>query len=117
MKTKLSNSCALLIGSIAFLLPLPETAHSKGNIEKRTYFFKEADKEMEYSLFVPNSYKKEQDNPLLVVLHGLGSNPNQVIRYSGITREAEMRGYVVVAPYGYNNRGCNGVENFSHVSA
>lgn len=109
MKTNLSNSFGVLfIGAIACLFPLATTADGKGNIQKRTYFFKEADKDMEYNLFVPNSYKKEQANPLLVVLHGLGSNPGQVIRYAGITKEAEKRGYVVVAPYGYNNRGWYG---------
>ena len=80
----------------------------KGEVEKRTYFFKEADKEMDYRLFVPTSYSKGKKFPLIVLLHGLGSNPQQVIRYDGIIQEAEKRNYIVVAPYGYNERGWYG---------
>ena len=42
------------------------------------------------------------------MLHGLGSNPQQVIRYKGIVEQAESRGYIVVAPFGYNERGWYG---------
>ncbi len=90
------------------LAALPAFGQRGGGIEKRTYYFKEADKEMEYAIFVPKSYDKGKKNPLVVVLHGLGSNPHQIIRYQGITAEAEQRGYVVVAPYGYNERGWYG---------
>ena len=45
---------------------------------------------------------------LIVLLHGLGSNPQQVIRYKGIVEQAESRGYIVVAPFGYNERGWYG---------
>ena len=44
----------------------------------------------------------------MVLLHGLYSNPWQVIHYRGITEEAEKRGYLVVAPYGYNEGGWYG---------
>jgi len=109
MKTKFSNCFALLLTAIfSCFIPLAIPAHAKGAIEKRSYFFKEAGIDMEYSLFIPRSYKNQETNPLLVVLHGLGSNPSQVIRYAGITQEAEKRGYVVVAPYGYNSRGWYG---------
>tara|TARA_Y100000588_G_scaffold193128_1_gene207225 strand:- start:335 stop:1384 length:1050 start_codon:yes stop_codon:yes gene_type:complete len=80
----------------------------KGEVEKRTYFFKEADKEMDYRLYVPSGYSKGKKFPLIVLLHGLGSNPQQVIRYDGIIQEAEKRNYIVVAPYGYNERGWYG---------
>jgi len=79
-----------------------------GEVEKRTYFFKEADKEIDYRLYVPSEYSKNKKFPLIVLLHGLGSNPQQVIRYEGIIQEAEKRNYIVVAPYGYNERGWYG---------
>ena len=79
-----------------------------GKIQKRSYPFEEAGKDIEYALYVPSDYKKAKPAPLLVLLHGLGSNPHQVIRYQGITEEAEKRGYIVVAPYGYNERGWYG---------
>jgi poly(3-hydroxybutyrate) depolymerase len=77
-------------------------------IEKRTYQFKEASKEMEYALFVPSGYDKEKKTPLIVALHGLGSNPQQMIRARGLTEQAEKYGYIVVAPMGYNSSGWYG---------
>ena len=85
--------------------PKPTTP---GRIQKRSYFFQKAGKEISYSLFVPKSYDSKKKAPLIVLLHGLRSNPSQVIRYRGITSEAEKRGYVVVAPYGYNDHGWYG---------
>jgi len=80
----------------------------KGKILKRSYFFKEADKNISYNLYVSEKYDAEKAAPLVVLLHGLGSNPSQIIRYKGITDEAEERGYILVAPYGYNERGWYG---------
>jgi poly(3-hydroxybutyrate) depolymerase len=77
-------------------------------IQKRTYDFKEAGKEMEYALFVPSAYDKERKTPLMVALHGLGSNPQQIMRYRGLTDLAEKHGYIVVAPMGYNPKGWYG---------
>jgi poly(3-hydroxybutyrate) depolymerase len=77
-------------------------------IEKRTYEFKEAGKEMEYALFVPSGYDKNKKTPLIVALHGLGGNPQQMIRSRGLTELAEKYGYIVVAPMGYNSSGWYG---------
>ncbi len=99
---------------VAFLALLACTAglsaapRDQGSIAKRTYFFEEAKKDIEYALYVPSGYDKDEKTPLVVLLHGLGSNPRQVIRYEGIVTEAEERGYIVVAPYGYNERGWYG---------
>ena len=80
----------------------------RGKIEKKTYDFKEAGKEMEYALYVPGTYDKAKKSPLVVALHGLYSNPQQIIRYPGMTDQAEKHGFIVVAPMGYNNRGWYG---------
>lgn len=77
-------------------------------IQKKTYDFKEAGKEMEYGLFVPSTYDKEKKTPLMIALHGLGSNPQQIMRYPQLTDLAEKHGYVVAAPMGYNNSGWYG---------
>ena len=80
-----------------------------GKVLKRTYTFKEAkNREQEYALYVPKTYERTKPSPLLVLLHGLGSSPKQVMGYDGITEEAEKRGYIVVAPYGYNRGGWYG---------
>jgi poly(3-hydroxybutyrate) depolymerase len=77
-------------------------------IEKKSYDFKEAGKEMEYALYVPTTYDKAKKTPLMIALHGLGSNPQQIMRYAGLTDLAEKHGYIVAAPMGYNPRGWYG---------
>ena len=83
-------------------------------IQRLTYDFKAAGKKMEYGLFVPSSYKLAANSkkrfPLIVALHGLGSNPQQILRYPGLVGLAEKHGYVVVAPMGYNSTGWYGVQ-------
>jgi poly(3-hydroxybutyrate) depolymerase len=99
-------------GVLCLLLPCPAAQEAgkstQSRIQKRTYDFKEAGKEMEYALFVPSTYDKERKTPLMVALHGLGSNPQQILRYPKLTDLAEEHGYIVVAPMGYNARGWYG---------
>lgn len=97
-----------LLTLLVMVTPLAAALQVAGKIEPRSYFFEDAKKDIEYALFVPTSYAKDKPAPLVVLLHGLGSNPKQVIGYEGITAEAEKRGYIVVAPYGYNSRGWYG---------
>jgi poly(3-hydroxybutyrate) depolymerase len=100
---------ALLVLSLATLVSAQEPSKpTSSRIEKKTYDFKEAGKEMEYALFVPSKYDKEKKSPLIVALHGLGGNPQQMIRSRGLTDEAEKYGYIVVAPMGYNSSGWYG---------
>jgi predicted peptidase len=87
----------------------PPKPASADRIQKRTYEFKEAGKEMEYALFVPSKYEKGKKTPLIVALHGLGSNPQQMLRYRGLTDLAEKHDYIVVAPMGYNSGGWYGM--------
>jgi poly(3-hydroxybutyrate) depolymerase len=77
-------------------------------VEKKTYEFKEAGKEMEYALFVPSKYAKDKKSPLIVALHGLGGTPQSFMRFRGFTDLAEKHGYIVAAPMGYNERGWYG---------
>lgn len=88
--------------------PLFKKSATHARIEKKTYDFKEAGKEMEYALFVPSKYDKAKKSPLIIALHGLYSNPQQIIRYPGLTDLAEKHGYIVAAPMGYNPRGWYG---------
>lgn len=80
----------------------------KGQIQARHYDFKEAGKQMEYSLYVPKSYDKAKKSRLIVALHGLASNPKQIMRYPGFVQHAEKNNYIIVAPMGYNSRGWYG---------
>jgi len=113
------TSLAALLTTLLFLPPLLGQAPPKkeggkntaSRIEKKTYEFKEAGKEIEYAQFVPSTYEKEKKTPLMVCLHGLFSNPQQIIRYKGLTDLAEKHGYVVVAPMGYNTTGWYGAKS------
>jgi poly(3-hydroxybutyrate) depolymerase len=91
---------------VAAQAPAPRSTQDR--IEKKTYEFKDAGKEMEYARFVPSKYDKAKKYPLVIALHGLGSNPQQIMRYKGLTDLAEKHGYVVAAPMGYNSRGWYG---------
>jgi poly(3-hydroxybutyrate) depolymerase len=85
--------------------PVSETTP---RIEARTYYFEEAGRDIPYEIYLPTGYDDATPTPLIILLHGLGSNPTQVIRYQGLTDEAEARGYIVAAPMGYNERGWYG---------
>lgn len=47
-------------------------------------------------LFVPASYKAERPAPLLVMLHGAGSNPQRVLNF--VTALADSMGVMLLAP-------------------
>lgn len=96
----------LLLAALAAAPPAVRPA--KPRVQRKTYHFKEAGKEMEYALFVPSGYDRARKSPLVVALHGLGGNPQQIMRYRGLTDLAEKHGYVVAAPMGYNSRGWYG---------
>src|SRR5688500_6034509 len=113
MSRRIVHSIVIAIAvSIIGLSPLHAQAPAKkelgkgtqSRIEKKTYDFKEAKKVMEYALFVPSKYDEEKPTPLMVALHGLGGNPQNILRYRGFTDLAEKYGYIVVAPMGYNER-------------
>ena len=108
-------ACAAFTAALLALTGSGATAQEKKDdkkptpkAEKKTYAFKDADKDMEYALFVPSGYDKEKKAPLVIALHGLGGNPQQFMRTRGLTEQAEKRGYVVAAPMGYNERGWYG---------
>jgi predicted peptidase len=106
----------LMLAAVACLffwsaaLQAQDKKDTQARIQKKTYDFKEAGKEMEYALFVPSKYDKEKKTPLVVALHGLFSTPQQIIRYPALTDQAEKHGYIVVAPMGYNTSGWYGVD-------
>lgn len=103
------TTVALLLTSCAgnSVKPLPADVRS-GEVNTRSYFFKEAGKNMSYALYVPASYDGSRETPLVVLLHGLTSNPTAVMGYQGLTEQAEKHGMIVVAPFGYNEGGWYG---------
>lgn len=103
----------LAFAALTAQAPAQDQANPPAKIQNRTYDFKEAGKEMEYALFVPSTYDKDRKTPLLIALHGLYSNPRQIIRYPRLTDQAEKYGFIVAAPMGYNSSGWYGVKGAS----
>jgi polyhydroxybutyrate depolymerase len=54
--------------------------------------------ERTYRLGVPGDYDPQRPTPLIVDLHGSGSNALQASVYSDLPRRAGARGYIVVTP-------------------
>lgn len=99
----------LFAATLSLVQPQSHAQEKKPRVEKKTYDFKDAGKEMEYALYVPSGYDKSKKSPLVIALHGLGGNPQQFMRTRGLTEQAEKRGYIVAAPMGYNEKGWYGV--------
>ena len=98
---------SILIAALVFS-DAPASELKTGVILNRQYNFTLARKELEYTLYIPKSYDNTKEYPLVVALHGLLSNPKQIIKYPNLQRLAEKHHYVIVAPMGYNDRGWYG---------
>jgi poly(3-hydroxybutyrate) depolymerase len=96
------------IGRFLAVLEDLEVAPTHARIQSRSYDFKAAGVRMGYELYVPSSYDRAKPAPLIVALHCLYSDAAHMIRYEGLTDLAEARGYIVVAPMGYNSHGWYG---------
>jgi dipeptidyl aminopeptidase/acylaminoacyl peptidase len=84
------------------------TQFPRGKVFSREYEFTEADQKMRYYMYLPKSFNQKSKYPLIIALHGLNSNPRQILAYPGFVQHAEEEGYIVVAPMGYNSRGWYG---------
>jgi predicted peptidase len=82
---------------------------AKGD-QHRTYDFPPAKKAMPYRLYVPTSWDGQSRLPLIVMLHGGGSDENRYMDMNNkqIMRLAEQHSYVVVSPLGYSPLGAYG---------
>jgi len=82
---------------------------AKGD-QHRTYTFPPAKNDMPYRLYVPTTWDGRSRLPLIVVLHGAGSDENRYMDMNNkqILHLAEQHGYVVVSPLGYSPLGAYG---------
>ena len=76
-------------------------------VQQRTYLFKDTNEELPYAVFVSSKVSKDKKNPLIVALHGLGGNPNTMLRGNAL-QLAEEGGYILVGPMGYSPGGWYG---------
>ena len=83
-------------------------------VQQRTYDFafpgnvRVAHVSLPYAVFVSSKVTKDKKSPLIIALHGLGGNPNTLMR-GNLLDLAEAGGYIVFAPAGYNPRGWYGI--------
>jgi predicted peptidase len=64
--------------------------------------------EIPYGVYVPTSYDAGRATPLVVALHGLGSDHMYMMEYNNLVELAERYGYLVATPMGFNERGWYG---------
>ena len=82
-----------------------QQARAKGD-QYRTYSFPGTGETIQYRLFVPSSWNPNTKLPVLVELHAGGTVDLPFIRGEGtLTKVAEQRGYIVIAPLGYKIAG------------
>ena len=78
--------------------------------QRRTYPFPGADAEVAYRLYVPKTWDGESSLPLVMMLHGAGSNESRYLDQNDgqLLRLAEEHGYVLVSPMGFSPMGAYG---------
>jgi predicted peptidase len=81
---------------------VPQTPGAIGD-QQRHYYFEEAGAEMPYRLYVPEDYDLAVPMPLVVALHGYSGTHNYFFQLSDdLPGQLEARGFIFVAPMGYN---------------
>jgi pimeloyl-ACP methyl ester carboxylesterase len=82
---------------------------AKGD-QHRIYNFPDAGTDMPYRLYVPTTWDGHSQLPLILMLHGAGSDENMYVDMNGkqLLHLAEQHGYVLVSPLGYNRFGAYG---------
>jgi predicted peptidase len=82
---------------------------AKGDLHRK-YHFAAANADMPYRLYIPTSWNGKSQLPLVVILHGAGSDENWYVDANDkqLIRLAEQHGYVSVSPLGYTRMGAYG---------
>ncbi len=82
---------------------------TKGDLHRK-YHFPLEDKDMPYRLYVPVSWDGNSQLPMVVFLHGAGSDENRYIDANDkqLIRLAEQYGFILLSPLGYSPFGAYG---------
>lgn len=78
--------------------------------QHREYVFAPTGESMPYRVYVPTGWEPGQSLPILMFLHGAGSNENTYFDMAEglVPKLAEQHGYIVVAPLGFRPLGAYG---------
>lgn len=110
------NLARTALAALALLAPLgfaqapPNQAKGPINrppdprVQQRKYHFADTNEDLPYAVFVSSKVSKDKKNPLIIALHGLGGDPNSLLRGKALDL-AEEGGYILVGPMGYNSGG------------
>ena len=92
---------ALSLASVVLLLAADAFFQAKGD-HPRTYVHPDATDPQPYRIFVPSVWAPGKALPLVVILHGGGSNQNTPFERNDniLAKEAEKHGFIVVSPLG-----------------
>lgn len=78
-------------------------------VEVRTHRLPQAPGvDIPYGVYVPTGYDGSEATPLVIALHGLGSDEMYMMEYNNLVELAERYGYLVATPMGFNERGWYG---------
>ena len=82
---------------------------AKGD-QRRTYRFPGTNAEIAYRIYVPTTWDGKAKLPLVVMLHGAGSNESMYLDQNNkqLLKLAEQHGYVLISPLGYSPMGAYG---------
>jgi predicted peptidase len=82
---------------------------AKGDLHRK-YHFAAANADMPYRLYIPTSWDGKSQLPLVVMLHGAGSDENWYVDANDrqLIRLAEQHDYILVSPLGYTRMGAYG---------
>jgi predicted peptidase len=99
-----SQALAKSIGS-----PNDPQWRAKGDLHRK-YHFAAGNADMPYRLYIPNSWDGKSLLPLVVMLHGAGSDENLYVDANErqLIRLAEQHGYILLSPLGYTRMGAYG---------
>ena len=82
---------------------------TKGDLHRK-YHFPAANADMPYRLYIPTTWDGKSRLPLVMILHGAGSDENWYVDANDkqLIRLAEQHGYILVSPLGYTRMGAYG---------
>jgi len=82
---------------------------AKGDLHRK-YHFPPANSDMPYRLYVPSTWDGRSKLPLIVMLHGAGTDENWYLDANDkqLILLAEKHGYLIVSPLGYTRMGAYG---------